>query len=228
MARLEYSRTDVGVSAAQPAIQTKNRKWRLLTCAFVRQSWRLLTHATGRRAVQISEKFADRNATKKELDGACLSAHKSLGCFTSIDESDWTFETMDATGAHEAAAICANDRDLIIGAMVVARILSHTIFGVEKKPRPKILAALRGQANLVRDLFGNPFRPIKAKPAWFARKGVNLAKSIYEKRAFDRTPMLADALEQAGCNNADILDHCRKPAEHVRGCWVVDLLLGKE
>jgi hypothetical protein len=54
-----------------------------------------------------------------------------------------------------------------------------------------------------------------------------LAQAIYDDRVFDRLPILADALEEAGCTNADILNHCRQPGEHVRGCWVVDLLLGK-
>jgi hypothetical protein len=55
-----------------------------------------------------------------------------------------------------------------------------------------------------------------------------LAQSIYTDRAFDRMPILADALEDAGCDNADILNHCRQPGEHVRGCWAVDLILGKK
>jgi hypothetical protein len=55
-----------------------------------------------------------------------------------------------------------------------------------------------------------------------------LARGIYDDRAFDRLPILADALEDAGCHDTAILDHCRQPGPHVRGCWVVDLLLGKE
>jgi hypothetical protein len=54
-----------------------------------------------------------------------------------------------------------------------------------------------------------------------------MTQSIYDERAFDRLPLLADALEDAGCGDAAILSHCREPSEHVRGCWVVDLLLGK-
>ena len=57
---------------------------------------------------------------------------------------------------------------------------------------------------------------------------VKVAAAIYDERAFDRMPILADALEDAGCDNADILNHCREPGEHVRGCWVLDLLLGKK
>jgi len=65
-------------------------------------------------------------------------------------------------------------------------------------------------------------------PAWLTSTVTSLAQSIYQERAFDRLPILADALEDSGCTNPDILNHCRQPGEHVRGCWVVDLLLGKE
>jgi hypothetical protein len=86
--------------------------------------------------------------------------------------------------------------------------------------------------HLMRELFGVlPFRAIPLNPAWLAwNDGTipKLAQAIYDDRVFDRLPVLADALEEAGCDNADILDHCRQPGEHVRGCWVVDLLLGKE
>jgi hypothetical protein len=63
---------------------------------------------------------------------------------------------------------------------------------------------------------------------WNAATVWKIAQAIYDDRAFDCLPILADALEEAGCDNADILDHCRGPGPHVRGCWVVDMLLGKE
>jgi hypothetical protein len=84
------------------------------------------------------------------------------------------------------------------------------------------------QSALLRDIFGNPFRPVAADPFRLTPGVVGLARTIYEGRGFDRMPQLANALEEAGCDNADILAHCRQPGEHVRGCWVVDLLLGKE
>src|SRR5262249_32691175 len=86
-------------------------------------------------------------------------------------------------------------------------------------------------AQLLRDLFGNPFRSIHIAPAWLAwNDGTvrRIAQAIYDERAFDRMPVLADALEDAGCTERAILAHCRQPGEHVRGCWVVDLILGKE
>jgi hypothetical protein len=82
--------------------------------------------------------------------------------------------------------------------------------------------------HLLHDIFYNPFHPITLAIDWRFSSVQQLARVIYEDRAFDRLPILADALEEAGCTNPDILDHCRGPGPHVRGCWVVDLILGKE
>jgi hypothetical protein len=78
------------------------------------------------------------------------------------------------------------------------------------------------------EIFGNPFRPVRFDPSWRTTNVVALAQAAYDDRAFDRLPILADALEDAGCTDAEILNHCRQSAEHVRGCWVVDLLISKE
>lgn len=80
---------------------------------------------------------------------------------------------------------------------------------------------------VMREIFGNPFRPVEFDPRWRSETVVALAAATYAERAFDRLPILADALEDAGCNDADILAHCRGDGPHVRGCWVVDLVLGK-
>jgi len=64
--------------------------------------------------------------------------------------------------------------------------------------------------------------------AWNGRMIPKLALSVYEEGAFDRLPVVADALQDAGCDNGEILTHLRGPGPHVRGCWCLDLLLGKE
>jgi len=92
---------------------------------------------------------------------------------------------------------------------------------------PATTAEHREQAALVRCLFGNPFRPRPVCGAWLTSEVRALAEAIYAKRAFDRMPLLGDALEAAGGTNADLIEHCRSDREHARGCWVVDLLLGK-
>jgi hypothetical protein len=81
---------------------------------------------------------------------------------------------------------------------------------------------------LLRDIFGNPFRPVTFSPSWRTDTAVALARQMYESRDFSAMPILADALQDAGCDSDDILNHCRGPESHVRGCWVVDLVLGKE
>lgn len=85
-----------------------------------------------------------------------------------------------------------------------------------------------GYAPLLREIIGNPFRPISLDASWLMPNVVALAKAIYNDRAFDRMPTLADALHDAGCDSAEILAHLRGPGPHVRGCWSLDLILGKE
>jgi hypothetical protein len=87
---------------------------------------------------------------------------------------------------------------------------------------------LMAQSDLLLDIFGNPFRPVAFDPAWRTEHTAGIASKMYEERDFAGMPILADALEEAGCDNADILAHCRETGVHVRGCWVVDLVLAKE
>jgi hypothetical protein len=80
----------------------------------------------------------------------------------------------------------------------------------------------------LREIFGNPFRPVAFAPSWRSESAVALARTAYDTRDFTLLPILADALEEAGCDHADTLAHCRDPkTTHARGCWVVDLVLNK-
>jgi hypothetical protein len=86
-------------------------------------------------------------------------------------------------------------------------------------------------ASILRDLMGNPFGAVTIDPSWLiGNDGATrqIAQAIYDGRAFDRLPVLADALEEAGCQEEDILTHCRQAGEHARGCWLIDKLLGQE
>ncbi len=83
-------------------------------------------------------------------------------------------------------------------------------------------------AAVLRELFGNPFRPAVVESSWLAWNDssvVKIAQASYDERAFDSMPILADALEDAGCHDVDILTHCRQPERHVLGCWVIDSIL---
>ncbi len=87
--------------------------------------------------------------------------------------------------------------------------------------------AVRGIVRVIHDIVGNPFRPVAFSPEWRTDTTIALARAMYESREFSAMPILADALQDAGCDNDEVLNHCREPGTHVRGCWVVDLVLGK-
>ena len=110
-------------------------------------------------------------------------------------------------------------------------VRSNGLFASGKYDRYKrdIPYAILAQAfqSLVREILGNPYRPTKFDKSWRTGTAVSLARQMYESREFSAMPILADALQAAGCDNEDILTHCRGPGPHVRGCWVVDMVLGK-
>jgi len=87
-------------------------------------------------------------------------------------------------------------------------------------------AMLRTQCGILRDIFGNPFRRVTFDPQWLTFTVLALAQTMYDSRDFSAMPILADALQDAGCDSDDVLAHCRSAGPHVRGCWVIDLLLG--
>ena len=119
------------------------------------------------------------------------------------------------------AAIDAGNRWLAV-ASGVSYVIHHAAAA-----GPDVSQEYLAQADLLRCVVPFPFRPVALDPAWLTSTVVALAQGIYGERAFDRMPILADALQDAGCENADVLDHCRDPQQvHVRGCWVVDLVLG--
>jgi hypothetical protein len=100
---------------------------------------------------------------------------------------------------------------------------------------PRAVQETSIQADLLRDVIGNPFRPAAVDPAWLTPTPTGLATAAYEERTLPsgeldpaRLSVLADALEDAGCSDADLLGHLRSPGPHVRGCWALDLILGKE
>ncbi|QEH35544.1 hypothetical protein OJF2_40970 [Aquisphaera giovannonii] len=98
----------------------------------------------------------------------------------------------------------------------------------EDESQPELGLDLDGpQADLLREIVGNPFRPAAFDPAWLRPEVTSLAQAIYEDRAFGRMPELAAHLERAGCTDRDILDHCRRAGGHVRSCWVLDAVLAR-
>jgi hypothetical protein len=194
------------------------RKRRLLSCALVRQVLHLLPEDGYRLAIETCERFADCLVEWKEM----LAARKLL-------TKAWP------TTQKEEAVNCAWQavwKSLDKKAVMSVHAWQHAAFARASLTRPDWNLGYdegkRAALLLIREIFGNPFRQITLDPAWRTQTATQLATAIYDDRAFDRLPILADALEEAGCTDADILSHLRGPGPHVRGCWVVDLLLGKE
>jgi hypothetical protein len=123
-----------------------------------------------------------------------------------------------------AAAIAANAA-LAVAVATAADAPGDRFPEAREAARAAELAVLVG---LVREIFGNPFRPTRGRREWLTDTAVSLARRAYEAPDFAILPFLADPLQDAGCEDAQILDHCRRGAGHVRGCWAVELVPGKE
>ncbi len=95
------------------------------------------------------------------------------------------------------------------------------------RPSIRTGAEKKAQAALLRDIFGNPFEPLTIDAARLTPAITELAQTIYEENSFLRMPELAEALEEVGCTNGAVIRHCNELESHVRGCWVIDLILGK-
>jgi hypothetical protein len=202
------------------------RKLRLFAVACCRRIWHLLTDQRSREAVEVAERYADGRVTDEELETASERAHVVWAADQkrASREGKWDRRSYLPYYSASAAAYnvalplgCWGGAPAFVAPDEIARGV-HSNAGVEGI----------AQCGLLRDILGPlPFRPVAAHPTWLTYNVISLAQAIYGERAFDRLPILADALEEAGCTDADIMNHCREPGEHALGCWVVDLLLGK-
>lgn len=203
------------------------RKRRLFEVACCHRVWDAITDPDCRAAVVVAERFADGLVTDTELEEAANRA--DVVWVAEIDQLRNAGVPDDDFGG-------ALDPPLMSGVGYnVAVPIGYWGGAPAFEPPSRIIRTAatdparegESQAVLLRDILGNPFRPVAVEPAWRTEAVVALARGIYDDRAFDRLPVLADALDDAGCTNADLLTHCRSPGPHVRGCWAIDLLLWK-
>jgi hypothetical protein len=202
------------------------RKLRLFACACRRRiSGKLFEK--DRAAIEEAERIVEEPGGTDELDRREIAAG---GCFYSCYvicywAADPAVDQCSATAsrAWNAAISAALDSASVVGEVYFED--SQTYGDDDEAERRE----QKTQAELLRDIFGNPFRPVAFAPEWRTDTAVALARRMYESRDFGAMPILADALQDAGCDNEDILAHCRDTSlTHVRGCWVVDLVLGKQ
>src|SRR5262245_45501614 len=198
--------------------EASDRKLRLFAVACCRRVWHLLDDERSRRAVEVAERFADGEATEGERGDAAEAAEQAS---THGDSAAAYHAALAAWCAASHAAYYAGD-----AAHAAAEALAP--FDPDAPPDSPWEAEDRAQAGLLHDVFGDPFRTSAFDPSWRTPDALSVATGIYAERAFDRLPILADALEEAGCQERAILAHCRGGGQHARGCWVVDLVLGRQ
>jgi hypothetical protein len=203
--------------------KTSERKLRLFACCCY---WRFHEHfvddpdGDGLFAIELAEAYADGLVSSADL--AEVRQEIVPGLWDQCSSAVVRHDIADC-----ATAVPLGD---------VAPAAEAFVFWVESnvssdEVEAEVYREHAAMCKALRDLVGNPFRPVALDPGWLSWQDstvVKVAQSIYEEHAFDRLPILADALEEAGCNEQRILAHCREEVDHVRGCWVVDLVLAKE
>jgi hypothetical protein len=214
-------------------VKVSERKLRLFAVACCRRIGARIPDPLSRTALSLAERYADGQATEAERAATARRLRETIRseAMTSsrrcAREAVWyttrAGSMLLAMGAARAAATAAEE--------AVREQLGSAgwNFNIPELHKP-IEDEHTAQADLVREVLGNPFRRPELKPYWLAWEDgivVTLARTIYEESDFERLPILADALEEAGCTAAALLEHCRQPDGHVRGCWVLDQLLGK-
>jgi hypothetical protein len=201
------------------------RKLRLFGCACCRLIWYNLVHPESKQAVEGAERYAYGLLSEESLDELAGPAWAVVKEAPRNRQAEYV-EYLSAMTAAEVA--CADDyggwpfwERLVDVPSSVLQIAGLQRFGLKEAAMEEVMC------NQFRDIFGNPFRPVSVAPEWRTTIVTDLAKCIYEERAFSRLPILGDALEEAGCTSLELLAHCREPREHVLGCWALDLLLEK-
>jgi hypothetical protein len=198
------------------------RKLRLFGVAISRLLARWITLPRARKALDAAERYADGEITYDTLRRWAREvrlSEQSTGVRPrphGTPDPEWL--------AHMAAGYITYPNQAQVWPSAVEILLSRPeqhfgSWAPQLRPRLK---------EFLHEIFGNPFRPIPFLPEWRTDTALTLARQMYDSRDFSAMPILADALQDAGCDSDDILSHCRGAgATHVRGCWAVDLVLGK-
>jgi hypothetical protein len=192
--------------------------------------------------VEVAERWADDQAGMSEVRASAIEAHLAWDALQAGNESlaRAASDVLAVVGLETEHTSIPN-REMVIYCLHHAVLCAaHDVGNAVYDERAGWQAANaawgkaskeeeRVQTRLVRDIFGNPLHNVPFNPSWRTEAVLALARQMYESRDFSAMPILADAIQDAGCNNNNFLDHCRDAnTTHVRGCWVVDLVLGKE
>jgi hypothetical protein len=229
--------------------KASERKLRLFACACCRRIWPHLQRKGSRRMVEVCEEYADGRVRQRKLTSVWESADEAwqgIHWSGGGDVDQRPAEAVCYLGVEFKVNDAAESAAATFGALARGEVYERIwqTPGKEHDERWAEDDAVRlaaecseesVQASLLRDILGNPFRPVTLAPSWLTSSVVALSQAAYEERQLPagtldptRLAVLADALEDAGCTDAELLGHLRGPGPHVRGCWALDLILGKE
>jgi hypothetical protein len=205
--------------------QETERKMRLFMVGCCRRTWHLIPDERCRNVIDVGERFADGQVGDQELALAFSEMNRLVNEVESISKGAYSIE--DSWRRAVWPRPRTNRRVFRSATFHLAARATGCDFLLDPPPNlTAFRAEQQAQADLIRCIMGNPFRPVSPGP-WITPAAVTVAQDIYDRRDFTALPLLADLLEEAGCPDQGVLDHCRGPGEHARGCWVVDLVLGK-
>ena len=193
-----------------------DRKLRLFSCACARLLWEQLPPGDLRGAVEAGERLADGQASEEERLRFVDILYRMPTERSRQTGTNWFQSQPQASVSAYFAAL-----------QTVGRFGSGSLTTSIKWAQSSVLTGHQ-QPELLREVFGNPFRPTLFDSSWRSPTVGALASAMCESHSFERMPELAEGLEQAGCSEGELLAHCRAPGAHVRGCWVVDLVFGRE
>jgi hypothetical protein len=204
--------------------KTSDRKLRLFAVACCHRPFYQVDDERHRRAIRLAERLADEEVDEAEWRGVYDPAYE---LWRETSAASLAAQRQAPRGTPEVEALLNAEMATAAGWAVLedAWEAAYQATGVEWDQEHA--DEEEQQIALLRDIIGNPFHPVEVDRSWPTQDVLMLAGAIYDNRAFDRMPILEDALEEADCDNADILAHCRSQAAHARGCWVVDAILGK-
>jgi hypothetical protein len=204
--------------------KTGERKMRLLAAACCRRRLGICAscwpaEGDGERVLAVSERYADGTASAEELRVATDLARTVASGFYHDSIQEAVNAVAQALELRAPLKTFAAEPPGLNPVEAAREVVEQTAFSHRD---------LSEVAALLRELLGNPIRPAVVSPGWMTQAVRSLAETVAAAVDFTPLPILADALEDAGCTERTILEHCRGPGPHVRGCWVVDLILGKQ
>jgi hypothetical protein len=211
--------------------QASDRKVRLFACACVRLKWRQLIYAAPRDAVDLAERFAEGQATLEEVEQ--MRQQADMAAMNAPEFDRYIYLASAVTLAESAAEAARTAREFMQSQAVYEALLDIAPMENETQVAARARQEVsRAQGRLLHELFGNPFRPVRIEPAWLAwcdGAVAGMARLIDEEGRFDELPYLADALTDAGCDNDELIRHLREPvSRHLRGCWALEALVGRQ